>query len=296
MNKTGKLLVSKKRTLYNSINILVILLTAALFVYEYKDINGIFSGFTCASLPVLAVTVVLVHIVKAGRLFLALYGLEIACKDFIKAYCKVTPVSVIIPFKLGEFFRMYCYGTLIGNVFKGIVIILLDRFMDTMALVTVIILVWMINGGSMASFVYTLFVFLVFVLIIYFVYPGVYKFWKKYLLKAKASEYKLSVLRLLERLNTIYCEVENVAKGRGIILYFMSLIAWGVEIGSLYILNGIKGQGQISNGIYEYLTSAMSGSQSSELKRFVIASVVLLIVIYLIIKAGEMLIGKKDRQ
>lgn len=227
---------------------------------------------------------------------MALYGYGVNLISYMKTYCKVTPVSVVIPFKLGEFFRMYCYGNQLGDGLKGIVIILLDRFMDTIALVTAILLGWAFNGGQITAFVYLLLVFLVFVLLLYFVYPGVYKFWKRYLLRAKASKRKLAVLKMLETLNKIYCEIENVAKGKGIILYFMSLLAWGVEIGSLTLLQGISKDGEVSQIILDYLASAMSGNQSIELKQFVIKSVVLLIVLYLVIKAGEMILGKKVYQ
>jgi hypothetical protein len=237
---------------------------------------------------------VIVHILKLERLYLILYGEKIKKSDFIKTYCKVTPVSVIFPYKIGEFFRMYCYGMLIDNVLKGIIIILLDRLMDTMALITVIILVWIFNGGSMVSFVYLLLIFLLFMFIVYSAFPKVYKFWKRYFLREKASEYNLKVLKFLERLNTVYCEVESVAKGRGTILYCISLIVWGVEIGSLCLLNGIDRHGYINDIISDYLISAMRGNQSIELKRFVISSVAVLIVVYLIIKASKMTARKKD--
>jgi hypothetical protein len=276
------------RKIYQLINLLVVLTAAGVFVYEYRDAQGIFSE-RIASLAVLVLTVALVHIIKAGRLYLALYGSGITGMDYVKTYCKVTPVGVIFPFKLGEFFRMYCYGILLGNPLKSIVIVLLDRFMDTMALVTAIVLTAVLGGDRMAGIVYVLLVFIVLILILYFAYPGVYRFWKSYLLRAKATEHKLNILRFLERFNAMYSEVEEVTKGRGIILYFLSLIAWGVEIGSLYIRNG---SGQTA----DYLAAAMGSGQSIELKRFVIVSIILLMLMYLIIKLAEAFTGKKDKQ
>lgn len=282
-----------KKIQYNVINMAVIFLTAALFIYGYRDIREIFRGENVLSVFILTVTVILVHAIKAGRLYLALYGSDIDFVTYLKIYCKVTPVSVLAPFKLGEFFRMYCYGKQLGNMLKGVVIILLDRFMDSIALVTAIILVWIINGGDITFLVYLLLIFLVFVLLMYIVFPGVYKFWKKYLLRAAASENRLAVLKMLEALNFIYREVEGVTKGRGIVLYFMSLIAWGVEIGSITLLTGMSGESDISRVISKYLISAMSGNPSVPLKRFVFVSVVLLLVLYLLIKAGKLFNQKR---
>lgn len=285
-----------RKCLYSGINITVTLLTVLLFWYECKDISIGFFRSGVYSFFVLSAVVMLVHIIKSARLYLALYGSNINLFVYLKTYCRVTPVSMVAPFKLGEFFRMYSYGVLLESVLKGVVIILFDRFMDTIALITAIVLVWIFNGDQIAPFVYLLLAFLVFFLLIYSSYPGVYKFWKKYLLRAKASPNRLAVLKMLERLNLLYQEVENVTRGRGVILYFMSLVAWGVEIGSLAILNEIEGKGKAGQIISDYLVSAMTGGQCIEMKKFVIVSVVLLAILYLMAEAGRSFVGKKDRK
>jgi hypothetical protein len=285
-----------KKTTYIIINIAVILSVALLFAYEYIDVKEIFHKSNALSLIILIVTVLLVHTVKSARLFLALYGSDITFTTYLKVYCKVTPVSVVIPFKLGEFFRMYCYGKELGNVLRGVVIILLDRFMDTAALVTTIILVWVLIGGDLPLLVYILFLFLIAVLLIFLLFNGVRVFWNKYLLKAAASENKLAALKFLSALNVVYQEIKNVVKGRGIIMYAMSIVAWCIEIGSIAILNGLLGERELVRQISSYLTSAMGGNTSIELKQFVFVSVVMLIACYIMIKVVEMVLRKKVRR
>lgn len=279
---------------YRVINILIILATAILFIYDYRYTNGIFLYTDVFHILIIVLTVLIVHIVKAGRLYLALYGSEISFFQYLKIYCKVTPVSVVFPFKVGEFFRMYVYGHQLRNYLKGVIIVLLDRFMDTIALVTMILFVWAFSGGYVTSFVYVLLVFLGFALLIYAVFPGVHKFWKKYLLKANATEKKLAALKMLDTLQLIYQEITSVSKGRGIILYFMSLLAWLVEIGSIAVLNGLSGTGKLNQKISEYLMSAMSSNQSTEFSQFVFISVILMVVIYVVLKIIELLEGKKN--
>lgn len=278
---------------YKIVNLIVICLTVILFLYEYRNIDEMFHEINYKAYIVLLLIVVFVHIIKAGRLYLILYGSDVDAVSYIKTYCKVTPVSVVFPYKIGEFFRIYCYGCLIGNVVRGMITILLDRFMDTIALITIVILVGMFYGFRMTSFMYFLLVFLVNLLFVYYAYPGVYKFWKKYLLRSEATEHKLTLLRMIETLNVLYSEIEQVTKGRGMILYIMSLLAWGIEIGSLTLLSTLIGDGNLGQIIADYMTSAMSGTQSIELKRFVIISVTFLIIVYFIIRAVKMIVGKK---
>ncbi|SHJ49014.1 lysylphosphatidylglycerol synthase domain-containing protein [Pseudobutyrivibrio xylanivorans] len=286
--------MKKKSLVYNWINILVLFAAALIFFLNY-NIYNVFQGVQMMHIVVVVATVVMVHFLKALRLYLALYGADITPSAYAKTYCKVTPVSILIPFKLGEFFRMYCYGHQAGNMLKGIVTVLMDRFMDTIALVTMIVVMWLASGETIIPLVYLLVVFLVIVTLMIIVFPGLYSYWKKYLLRADGTVRKIKMLRFLDTMNRVYLEIMNVSKGRGIILYVLSLLAWAVEIGSVVLLNAITVDGAgLSNKISEYLKSALVGSQTIELKRFVLISVILMIVIYLLVKAID--ISKSERK
>lgn len=277
----------KRKDKYNFINILVILITVSLFIVRYHTAYKLFDNYTLSAFLVLIGSVILVHFLKASRLYLALYGSNINGSSFVKTYCKVTPVSVILPFKLGELFRMYCYGQLIGNMLRGIIIILFDRFLDTAALITVIFLTCILSGGKPDLFVYILIFFLLLIFVIYYAYPGIKKFWTNYLLKSMATERKITALKFLDKVSDVYNEIENVAKGRGIILYLVSLIAWGTEICCLYILGKINFVSEINQDIFEYLKSALNSNPSEELKRFIVVTIFLLIAVYVVLKILE---------
>ena len=282
--------MKKKSFAYNLINILVLLLAALIFFMNYDGLRD-FQQIGGGQILIIIATVMLVHFLKALRLYLALYGADITPSTYAKTYCKVTPVSILLPFKFGEFFRMYCYGHYTGNMLKGVVTVLMDRFMDTIALVTMIIVMWLGSGEAIIPLVYLLLVFIVAFVLMFLVFPGLYSYWKKFLLRADASAKKLGALKSLEAMNKVYLEIMNVSRGRGIILYVLSLLAWVTEIGSVVILarmNGIKADGSLTRKISEYLESALMGNQTIELRRFVLLSVVLMIVIYLFVKAFDM--------
>lgn len=282
------LMKTKNKAIYNAVNLLVMLVTIGFFAYDCRNITGIIAGVSPLVFAMLAATVMLVHVTKAMRLYLALYGLGVGMPAHLKAYCKTTPVSMVIPFKLGELFRMFCYGSLLGNALSGIVIILLDRFMDTVALIAIILFAGLMLSWRMQPFIYFLMAFLAFALIAYHAFPRVRDFWKRYLLSATATEGRLRLLRFLEGLDGIYREIEGVVRGRGIILFFISLLAWVVEIGSLYAMNMLAGSGGTERVIYGYLESAIGGRQTVELRRFVVASVAFLLCMYVAVKVREL--------
>lgn len=285
--------MKKSKLVYYSINIIVMIITGILFFLDYRNVDETFLNITWFSGTILIVTVVIVHFIKAFRLYLILYGSDMGFAEYMKIYCKTTPVSVLFPLKTGEFFRMYCHGKKLGNLLKGVVIILLDRFMDTIALVTMILAIWLANGGEVTGVVYLLIIFLAFVLLMYFAFPGMYRFWKKHIMCAKATKNKLAVLKLLDMFHRIYKEIAAVSKGRGILLYGLSIVAWSVEIGSIALVHGFRGDGKLTQAISEYLMSAMSGNQSRELRQFVFASVILMVCVYIFIKITDLVKGRR---
>lgn len=283
-----------KRRIYNIINSFMLGITAIWFIYRFYDIQGIFVKSTPISVVSIMGTALLIYGIKFCRLYLALYDAQLGLEICLTTYCKVTPISIILPFKVGEFFRIYCYGRQIGSLLKSVVIILLDRFMDTAALVTAIALVWIFYGERPSVFIYFLLIFLILSVCFYFVFPGIYRFWTRYLLCAKASEHKIWALKTLESIHTLYSEIENVVKGRGMILYFLSLAAWGIEISNITLINYMTGGNHTGVVISEYLLSAMSRRQSPEFDQFVFISVIGFVLLFWMLWVRKMLFKKED--
>lgn len=283
----------KRINTYNLINAFVFGITFLWFIYDFHDAKKVLGERSLLSWMVLLCSVVLVHVLKAFRLYFALYGTGIELEVYIYTYCMVTPVSILLPFKVGEVFRMYCYGKQIDNVLKGVIIVFLDRFMDTSALVSMILLVWIFDGGSFSFFIYILVIFLVLSGFLYFVFPGMFQFWKKYLLRAKASEHKLWGLKTIEKFWILYQEAENVIKGRGIILYFLSFAAWLIEMGSVAIINRIEISSNVNTVISGYLISAIGGKELLELRQFVFVSVIILALFFIFFKMSRLYVRKE---
>ena len=285
--------MESSRVRYNFINIAVLLLAAIFFISEYNNIGDVFRKVEFLYVFIIVIAAFIVHMIKAGRLYLALYGAEMSFMTYLKIYCKVTLVSVVLPLKLGDCFRMYCYGKQLKNGLKGIVIVLFDRFIDTLALVSIVFVISAFSGGNVTPFMYVLLLFLVSVMLVYSVFPRVYKFWNKYILRAKATSQKLAVLKVLNSLNHIYQEILYVTRGKGIVLFFMSLIAWAVEIGYISILDKLFGDGELSQTISVYLISVMNNKQSVKLKQFIVISVLMMLTIYIIVKVISIFLEKR---
>lgn len=267
----------KQRRIYNIVNIFILLVTAVLFCFNYWNDRQMEHYW------LLGIMALMVYAVKGFRLYFILLGQGMSFRQYLKQYCKVIPVSIILPFKLGELFRIYCYGYHIKSYFNALVIILLDRFVDTLALVCVVLFCAILNGSSINGIIYLLILFLICIIVMYLLFPEIYRFWKHYFLVRPATKKGNRMLELLEYGNQAYNGISRIAGGKSIILFILSVIAWGVEIGGILLLNRMGSMGNESEIILNYLSSALNGQENTFLQQFVIVSVLLMLCVYVLL-------------
>lgn len=286
----------KQEKQYKLVNLITLLFAVGWFIVTNwkKDSNWQFVSKW--AILIIILTSIFVHSIKILRLYLILYGKGVSFTEHVKQYCKVIPISMIFPFKLGEFFRMYCYGWQINNFFDGIIVILVDRFIDTLGLVTIILFISVVGQADFPFILYILLCFLAIIIICYLIFPSIYFYWKHELLRAKVSRRKNNMLYFLEKLYYAYFELAILIKGRFTVLYLFSLFAWAIEIGGGFICSQFVQHTETTFFISDYLTSALLEVKSDALKRFVLISILLLLVFYLILRTLNIFIRKKERK
>lgn len=280
-----------QKKIYLTINFIIIILSAALFAGTFS--KGILSFTGCGIKSVVAVVLISIFInfIKLIRLYLIIYGKNMGFKRHIKEYSKSIAVSCILPLKSGEIFRMYCYGYQLKDYISGMVYIIVDRFYDTLGLISVMVVTSIVFGLKTSIVAYLLMMFLILVMVMYFVYPGLSKYWKGFLLSSLASKRKLRMLSLIERINGVYDKATEVISGRGIILFVISVISWIVESTGiiLFSMNDSKNNimemtGNISENINSYLNGTLLIEQSDYAAQYVFVSVIVMLVVYFVYK------------
>lgn len=273
----------KTKHLHHLFETSVLVCLLIVFSNSYKTFIG--SLFTNYKIVLIClVTCFLVNVIKYIRIYIIMYGQDVNNEEISLIYCKTAIVNSIVPYKLGELYRMWVFGYKLKDIQKGIIITLLDRFMDTIGIL--ILLVGSIVFTNTKYIIYPiaklLMVFLILTIGIYYLLPGLCSFWKKYLLKHKASKHKLFVLDIITKLQLLYKEIDTIVKGRGIILICCSVIAWLIETGSIYCINKILLESTVSIGIPDYLNSILSGNVNLDSARYTVFSITLLLT-YLVV-------------
>ncbi len=272
--------MNQDKKMYNVINIVVILISfVILFTYTMLNIDAI----DIRLIALFLTTFVLINIIKFIRLYLIFLEEKISITRFTKLYIKTTFVNILLPFKLGEIFRMYCFGREIHNYYKGILGIILDRFVDSIILLIIIIPMEIMYLHSI-SFVSILIIAYVLVILLFLVFtPSTYKYLNKYIITNKSKKSSIKALEILEKIKMVHKNGMELLRGRIPLLLIMSSLAWILEYGLINLISKIE-IGQFEFTVFsEYLNSAfLTNTNVVLINYFCMSSIVLGAVMLLV--------------
>lgn len=209
-----------------------------------------------AQIAVVAFAALCVHAAKALRLYIVLFGGDFSFAEFFRMYIRTACASLFLPFKSGDIWRGLYAGNLIGSYVDGFVAVLLDRFTDTLALVTVALAVGLWSGLSPMAVYAVLGLFLATLVAAYLLFPQLRDYWNHFLIFNKRSDHALSGLRFLAGCDSAYRHVAATVKGRFVFLYALSLVAWGVEMAAMVLVMGDLSSSVVGAYLLDVLTGA----------------------------------------
>lgn len=276
--------------IYNPINFIFIVLSVVLLFYIWGDFFSFFYVHNNI-LIVALVTIAFVEIIKGARLYFELYEKHIPIGLYVRQYCKVMAVSMLLPFKLGDIFRAYCFGYQIGNYMVGIAVIILDRFVDTLALITIVLAFVLCLTFPMDILLYFFIFVLCILLVLYHILPEMLLYWKRYYVKQEATVHNIRVLRMLTRIQNTQKELSIIVHGKFLFVYVLSLMAWGAELGGLALTCQMM-QWPFTEMASGYLSGVLFGDKQEYLSGFIVVSVFLLLVVYGFVAVKYRLGGK----
>lgn len=218
--------------------------------------------------------VIFVHTIKALRLYIILFGNNFNLEEYLEVYVKTAAVNLLLPFKCGEIYRGLCIGGLIGGYAEGYIVVIFDRFVDTLALITIVAGAGVLSGFEITFTYLLLACFLLLVIAIYCLFMPLYEYWNHFLIFKKKSEHTLRGLQFLSICKSTFIHINEMVKGRFIILYLLSLAAWGVEVGYFLLLTNVANEMAIST----YLSDVLAGTLNANNAIYMIVCLVVFLI------------------
>ncbi len=177
-----------------------------------------------------------VHLFKMTRLYLVLMEHKLPFVRFLLLYIRTTFINLIIPFKLGEVYRVeeISRETRVWQV--GFLSVLADRYFDMTALLFLLVPFDLLFNRALSPITAVLLLVIVVLALLYIAIPPSYEYMNRYLIMRKASPRSLAALRGLDVVKRWYDFTNNLIKGRSALIVFASLLGWASEVVTLKAL------------------------------------------------------------
>lgn len=177
-----------------------------------------------------------VHLFKMARLYLVLMEHKIPFGRFILLYFRTTFINLIIPYKLGEAYRIeeIARETKVWQV--GFLSVLVDRYFDMTALLCLLVPFDLFYRKALSPITIVLLAVMVVIALLYLAIPSSYAYMNRYLIVKKSSARSMTALKSLDVVKNWYDFTKNLITGRSALIVFASLLGWISEVVTLKAL------------------------------------------------------------
>ncbi len=274
----------KKTKLYYILNFVVMAL--AIFFLFSRYVTGMIEGVKESRnayfvIPGIMLMIAVIYAMKAFRLYVIFMDRGIGWSRFLEVYIKSMAASLAFPLKLGELFRMYCFGMETGSFRMGILGVLIERYFDTIPLLILLMLFTLISGNTIIPLVILLAGFLVLISAVYITFPSVYSYMNRYFMINGHTEKTIKALKLLKGSKEWYEVIKALIKDRVGLLIIISSLTWLSECFVLMVF--VRGMGDTfkTEIFLSYISSVFSGQVNGYVNLYVGMSAVLLLIVFI---------------
>lgn len=274
--------MKKSNLQYNVINI-IFLISSILFVNYF----GIFDmKFSFVELIILIILFLVLHVLKFIRIYFILLEEKIPLGRIIKIYIKSTFVSIVLPFKIGEIFKMYSYGRDINSYSKGIIAVIIEKFFDAIILSVVLIPYSLIKDGKISALSVIILIFLVLAIAIYISFESTYYYLNKFFIAKSQSKRTLVVLNILYKLKRVYDKAKALIRGRSVFLICLTSIIWIIETIFVYLMSNFMNMKIDFMVVINYISDAFFGINNVLFNNYIYlcTAIFLVIIVFIYIR------------
>ena len=159
-----------KKYLYLVFGIICITYVSSLVDFDINKINDIFKNLNYFNLSLAIFLYLLSHSARVLRLTILNPTTDYSIRGLWRAQYKANGVNLLIPFKLGESYRLIYFRSFFGSYFNSFAVLLCERFLDLLTIFIILSICIFFSSLSIPSLDYILFGSLILLLIIMLIY------------------------------------------------------------------------------------------------------------------------------
>jgi len=207
-----------------------LLVAGALVVVAAVVLAPMVASIPVASALLAAVLYFFSHLLRAFRLaFLSVDLLGISGRTTVLMHFATAPISLALPFKLGELVRLHELWRLSGTLLYSIVALLVDRMYDALFLVPFLVILLM-QGNAAPSVIVLTSVAAFIPLIAIVVGPRLLTEVQRYVVANHDGAGTLGALHVIDQMRRVTTHAAGVARQQAPTLAVLSAMIWMLEV------------------------------------------------------------------
>lgn len=267
----------KSMMIYALINIIMLSIVVYFLFRMDKKITAINPLYILyAIIPFLCI-----HIIRIIRQYIILMDNRLKLGNLSMSYLKSSLTNTIVPFKIGELFKIYLYGYEMNDYRKSFLGVVIDKCFDAVALLVLFITAEIYFHQPLSFITILLLIIVSLMIIIYASFENTYQFLNKYLILNKNSKLSIKCLKILEELKNIFIDVKNMIKDRVILILVLTSLSWVAEIWFVSIISKMASINSSFMDFIIYMNNSFIGIPN-ELSKYYILITIILFLIFII--------------
>tara|TARA_B100000900_G_C20596718_1_gene723738 strand:+ start:568 stop:1527 length:960 start_codon:yes stop_codon:yes gene_type:complete len=209
------------------------------FLNDIDEIKNSLASVSIISIILAIILYVLSHLFRVLRLTVLSSDSSISIKDLTNEQFKANGVNLIIPFRLGESYRILVFKKFFGSYFRSFNILLCERMLD-ITLISVILIIATyfsdVQFDFIRNIIYISISVMIFLLLVYFVLDEFLLIIHQIFLGKDVNKTNITIVKITSALLNVIKETKNIFKSKLASCMAISLIIWTLEILVFYVL------------------------------------------------------------
>ena len=227
-----------EKTTYFVLGISCALYAYSLFKFTPHSIIETLIKFNFLEIIIAVGLYLLSHTVRALRLVLLSPVMKINIRSLWKEQFKANGVNLLLPFKLGEAYRLIYFNKFFGSYSNSFAVLVVERFLDLLTIFLLLSLALYFSNTNiqMINYIFYISIFLLsIIIIILFVFDEILIILHKIFLNKPSTKIVLTAIEFSGNLIKAIEKIKLILNKKYIPCLFLSFIIWSLEISAFFI-------------------------------------------------------------
>ena len=232
--------------MYLIFGIICIYYITRMIIFDKNKIDDIFQNLNYFNRSFAIFLYLLSHSVRVLRLVILNPITDYSIRGLWREQYKANGVNLLLPFKLGESYRIIYFRSFFGSYFNSFAVLLCERFLDLITIFIILSLCIFFSSLSIPSLDYILFgstILLMAIVLIYFSLEEITSIIHKVFLQKKTNNINSLIVNLTGNLIEAIKSLKKILNQKYASCLTASFVIWFLEISAFFIFfDALNGQ------------------------------------------------------